>query len=194
MKNEKQDRRSRRTRSLITNAMMELLGEQRYETITVQDILDRAEIGRSTFYVHYFDKEDVLASIAEGQLEMMVQQLATGNAGQDIVPSLGLFQHVGARYPYFQSVMRGHSGEVLWQTVREPLRKTVEQALMGAQSEKRTLAVPVAVMAQYLTGTLLNLLKWWLEAEMPYTPEQMDEMFRRLAMPGLWAALEQEAR
>ena len=194
MKNNKQDRRSRRTRNLITNAMMELLGEQRYETITVQDLLDRAGIGRSTFYVHYFDKEDVLTSIAEGQLDMMVQQLATGDAGQDIVPSLGLFQHVGARYPYFQSVMRGHSGEVLWQAVQEPLRKTIEQALADAQPQKRSLAVPLPVMAQYLTGVLLNLLKWWLEAEMPYTPEQMDSMFRRLAMPGMWAALEQEAR
>ena len=63
MKEDKQDRRSQRTRHLVNSAMLELLFEKHYDTITVQDILDRANIGRSTFYAHYFDKEDVLTSM-----------------------------------------------------------------------------------------------------------------------------------
>src|SRR5215472_6370021 len=126
MKQDKQDRRSQRTHRLVNSAMLELLFEKHYDTITVQDILDRAGIGRSTFYVHYFDKEDVLASIAEQQLALMVQQLSTRDAGQAIVPSLRLFRHVGERHHYFQSLMRGHAGEVLWQAVQESLGKTTE--------------------------------------------------------------------
>lgn len=65
MKQDKQDRRSQRTHRLVISAMLELMAEKTYDAITVQDLLDRANIGRSTFYSHYFDKEDVLASVAE---------------------------------------------------------------------------------------------------------------------------------
>jgi AcrR family transcriptional regulator len=69
VKQHKQDRRSQRTYHLVTTALLALLAEKRYEAITVQDILERANIGRSTFYTHYYDKEDVLQSIAEQMLE-----------------------------------------------------------------------------------------------------------------------------
>src|SRR5262252_7657343 len=81
LKQHKQDRRSLRTYQLVSTAMMELLFERNYDAITVQDILDRANIGRSTFYAHYYDKEDVLASIADEQLELLSQQLSKRVAG-----------------------------------------------------------------------------------------------------------------
>jgi hypothetical protein len=49
-------------------------------------------------------------------------------------------------------------------------------------------------MAQYLAGAFLNLLKWWIEAEMPYSPEQMDEIFQQLALPGVWATIERKSK
>jgi hypothetical protein len=55
------------------------------------------------------------------------------------------------------------------------------------------LDIPVAVASQYLAGALLNLLKWWLEADMPYTPPQMDQIFQQLALPGVWATFEGQA-
>jgi AcrR family transcriptional regulator len=94
MKQDKQDRRSQRTRRLVILAMTDLLREKRYDAITVQDLLDWADIGRSTFYAHYFDKEDVLASVVEQQLELFGQQLSQRDAGQGIIPSLELFRHV----------------------------------------------------------------------------------------------------
>src|SRR5580765_1920865 len=62
MRNIKADRRSERTRQLLSAALIELMLEQRYDEITVQNIIDRANIGRSTFYAHYLDKEDLLVS------------------------------------------------------------------------------------------------------------------------------------
>ncbi len=61
--------------------MIELLREKRYDAITVQDLLDRAGIGRSTFYTHYFDKEDVLASVSEQMLELFRKPLSHRDAG-----------------------------------------------------------------------------------------------------------------
>jgi AcrR family transcriptional regulator len=123
--------------------MMELMAEKSYDAITVQDLLDRANIGRSTFYGHYFDKEDVLASVAEQMLEMLRKPLSQRGAGQGIL-----------------------------------------------LAKNRSPSVPLPVLSQYLAGAFLNLLKWWIETEMPYSPAQMDDMFQQLALPGVWAILE----
>jgi AcrR family transcriptional regulator len=187
MRKDKQDRRSQRTHRLISSAMAELMSEKSYDAITVQDLLDRADIGRSTFYSHYFDKEDVLASVAEEMLEMLSQQLSQRNAGQGIIPSLELFQHAYQNYQYFRAMLRGQAREVLWDAAQTSLSKTIEQTLATTFAQKPSPSVPLPVMSQYLAGAFLNLLKWWLTAEMPYSPEQMDEMFQQLALPGIWA-------
>jgi AcrR family transcriptional regulator len=187
MRKDKQDRRSQRTRRLISSAMAELMSEKSYDAITVQDLLDRADIGRSTFYSHYFDKEDVLASVAEEMLEMLSQQLSQRNAGQGIIPSLELFQHAYQNHQYFRAMLRGQAREVLWDAAQTSLSKTIEQTLATTFAQKPSPSVPLPVMSQYLAGAFLNLLKCWLTAEMPYSPEQMDEMFQQLALPGIWA-------
>jgi len=190
VKQNKQDRRSQRTRSLVNSALLELLFERHYDTITIQDILDRAGIGRSTFYTHYFDKEDVLTSIAEQMLETFDQQFAHRNVEQGIIPALELFQHVQQNYQYFQAMLRGNTGEVLWEAAQTTLSKNIEQTLINAHTEKHPPSVPSSVTAQYLAGSFLHLMKWWVRAEMPYAPEQMERFFQQLALPGVWATIE----
>jgi AcrR family transcriptional regulator len=191
VKHEKQDRRSQRTRRLITTAMMELLFERRYEQITVQDVLDRAGIGRSTFYSHYFDKEDVLASIAEQMFEMFRQQLVERSAGQAIVPALELFRHVyeHPRPRQFQAMLRGRAGELARERGEAVLSEAILQALTAACGETSAPSVPLPVVSQYLARAFLRFFQWWLDADMPYTPEQMDTFFQQLAMPGVYVAI-----
>ena len=189
MKQHKQDRRSQRTYHLVSTAMMALLLEKRYDAITVQDILDRADIGRSTFYAHYYDKEDVLVSVTEQMLDVFNQQMQQAETGQGILPGLELFQHVQQVHEHFQVLMRGQSGEVLTKAVQTLLSRNIEHSLISAFAGKRSPSVPLAVVSQYLAGAFLNLLKWWLEAEMPYSPERMNEMFQQLALPGVWATV-----
>jgi AcrR family transcriptional regulator len=196
MKQHKSDRRSARSRQLILAAMMDLLFERSFDHITVQDILDKANVGRSTFYTHYFDKEDVLASIAEQELSLLSRQLAERASGQGpIIPSLELFAHVGGHHQYFRAMLRGHARETLWDAAHDALSRSVEQALASRYGKKghSPFVIPVTVASQYLAGALLNLLKWWLEADMPYTPEQMDQIFQQLALPGIWATFEGES-
>jgi AcrR family transcriptional regulator len=190
VKQDKQDRRSQRTRHLVISAMLELMAEKSYDAITVQDLLDRANIGRSTFYSHYFDKEDVMTSLAEQMLEMLSQQFSQRNAGQGIIPSLELFQHALQNQQYFRAMLRGRAREVVWDAAQASLSRAIEQTLAATLATKRSPSVPLTVMSQYLAGAFLNLLKWWLEAEMPYSPAQMDEMFQQLALPEVQATLE----
>jgi len=186
LKQHKQDRRSLRTYHLVNSAMMELLSETPYDAITVQDILDRANIGRSTFYAHYYDKEDVLASITEQMLDLFSQGMQQAEAGPELLPGLELFRHAKQMHQQLHILLKGQSGAVLLKTAQALLSKNIEQNLASALSEKRSPSVPLVVVAQYLAGAFLNLLKWWLEAEMPYSPERMDEMFQQLALPGVW--------
>jgi len=194
VKQDKQDRRSQRTRQLVSSAMMELLSEKRYEAITVQDILDRAGIGRTTFYTHYFDKEDVHAAMMEQMLERMSQQLSEKHTGQAIVPSLELFQHIQQDHKHFQAIAGGPTAERLWETMQTALGRTIEQGLLSGKKDKKHPSIPLKVVSSYLAGAFLNLLKWWLKSGMPYTPEEMDEMFRQLALPGVDVALQPKGK
>ena len=95
MKTEKNDRRSNRTRELLSGALVELMLEKRYDSITVQDILDRADIGRSTFYAHYTDKEDLLMSeLTRLMRTLQVYTHEPGHAHGGLLPSLEFFRHV----------------------------------------------------------------------------------------------------
>lgn len=187
MKQNKQDRRSQRTRQLVTSAMMELMQEKRYDAITIQDLLDRAGIGRSTFYTHYFDKEDALESMVDQIFESLRAPLSQRDDGQHLVPSLELFRHVHQNYHVFFALERGHAGERMWEAGQAILSKTIEQVLVATCTERGSQALAHTAVAQYLAGAFLALLKWWLSAEMPATPEQMDQLFQQLAQPGVRA-------
>jgi AcrR family transcriptional regulator len=192
VKQEKVDRRSQRTQRLVFAAFTELVTEKHYDEISVQDILDRAGIGRTTFYSHYFDKDDVLETITEQLVELLMRQVAQSAARQRIVPSLDVFQHI-AQSPdqHFRAFMRGHASEHLWEALQTAFCKAVEPALAAlcAESELTSPTIPLNVISQYLVSTLFSLLKWWLSADMPYSPEEMDSIFQRLAWPGVWALL-----
>lgn len=192
-KQDKQDRRSQRTRRLVNAAMMDLLREKRYKAITVQDLLDRADIGRSTFYTHYFDKADVLASLIEQIVETLSRQFSQEKS-EGIIPSLALFRLAAycPRHQPFQAIQHGHTGETLWESMQTSLSKTIEQSLATAYAEKSP-SVPLAVVSEYLAGAFLTLFRWWLSADIPYTPEQMDKLFQQLALPGVQAMLEDRA-
>lgn len=191
MKTEKHDRRSERTRRLLGDALVSLILERRYADLTVQDILERANIGRSTFYAHYWDKDDLLTSQIEQMIAALGRQIntASGNAAT-LLPSLGLFQHVQDQYHLLYRAFVGWQGtELLMRTLRTRLCEHVEgrlRTILPAAASDTTLTVT----AQAVVGAFLALLQWWLEMEMPLSPEQMDASFRQLVLPGVQQLLE----
>jgi AcrR family transcriptional regulator len=193
VKQQKADRRSKRTYRLVSAAFAELLVEKPYDEILVQDILDRADIGRTTFYAHYFDKEDVLNSMVEEQLEMFTHQIAYATARQRVVPSLELFEHIyHSPHSHFRALMRGRAGEPLWKALQTAFCRAIEPTLCTLCAEKRSPPIPLPVVSEYLAGAFFTLLKWWVEASMPYPPEQMESIFQQLALPGVWAMLKEK--
>jgi AcrR family transcriptional regulator len=115
MKAEKQDRRSLRTRQLLSDALVSLLFQQRYDTITVQDIIDRANVGRSTFYKHFYDKDDLLVSNIESLLERLSATISLGDASHStLLPSRRLFEHVGDYRALYQALVRSLTHDLLY--------------------------------------------------------------------------------
>lgn len=195
MKTEKHDRRSERTRRLLGDALVSLMLERRYADLTVQDILDRANIGRSTFYAHYWDKDDLLASQIEQMIAALSHQIdtASGNAAT-LLPSLGLFQHIQEQYHLLYRAFVGWQGtEMLMRTLRTRLCEHVEGRLRTILPAAVS-AMTLTVTAQAVVGAFLALLQWWLEMEMPLSPEQMDASFCQLVLPGVQRLLAPEGK
>lgn len=180
---DKQDRRSQRTRHLLSEALVELIREKGYNTITVSDIIDRANVGRSTFYAHYRDKDDLLA----GELDRVIEVLSLdipheSYEGNSFFSSLGLFRHVGDEYELYKALVWSSGVDLLFKHVQKSLSQRIEH---GLQASKKEFDVPVSILANFVAGSFLTLLKWWLDNKMIYSPEQMDEIFLKLTMPGI---------
>lgn len=179
----KNDRRSQRTRQALHDALFELMAKKGYEAVSVTDIIERANVGRSTFYAHYADKDELLAS----QLDRLVESLVQ-HAPQDVsdenpfFPSLGLFQHVRDQWKLYKILSLESGMNLHIQRLQKSISARIEQSLLA---DGHAFELPVPVIANFLAGSLLSLLKWWLDNKMSYTPEQMDEMFRKLALPGI---------
>jgi AcrR family transcriptional regulator len=191
MRNTKADRRSQRTRQLLHTALIELMLERRYDEITVQDIIDRANVGRSTFYAHYLDKEDLLVSGFTQVLDVLRQHMEQHKqVDWRAPPGLAFFfQHVQTHHQLYKALVRGGGIELLYKKGHERLRQNIEQHLVALVPAGQTPAAPLALVADYMAGAILTMLRWWLDNGMPYPPEQMDAIFQQLVLPGVQATL-----
>jgi len=173
---EKHDRRSQRTRHLISEAFVQLLREKGYSAITVSDIIERADIGRSTFYSHYRDKDDLFVN----EMERVIVALGNQIPVQDEMPyfpSLGLFRHVGEQYELYKALVWTPGIDLLIKHLQKSLCQRIEQ---GLENSGEVFAIPVPILANFIAGSFLTLLTWWLENKMIYSPEEMDAMFSKL--------------
>jgi AcrR family transcriptional regulator len=187
MANLKYDRRSQRTQRILLEALVSLLQEKRYDVITVQDIIDRADVGRSTFYAHYQDKEDLMAGVLVHMMDVLSgmegQQSETGSPR--LLPVRELFEHVQQNQQLFKGVARGHGLELFSEKAQEYWSQKVAAELHAYLPEGQQSKVPIPVMAHFVSGTLVMMMRWWLDNKMPYSPQEMDEMLRRLVLPGI---------
>ena len=189
----KSDRRSRRSRRLIVDALLALMRERRYDRITVQQIIDRADVGRSTFYAQFRNKDDVLVSEVERVLGLLYEQehSCAEEPADHLLPSVEFFRHVQETQALYPALLRGRAIDPHAQAVHRYLRDRAAQQLARI-ADTRDLAVPPEIVADYLAGALLALVHWWLDHGLPYTPEQMEAIFRQLTMPGVRSVLRHE--
>jgi AcrR family transcriptional regulator len=187
-----EDRRVRRTRRLLREALLELILEKGYEALTVQNVLDRADVGRATFYAHFHDKDELLVSGAEEIRESLRRKMAGFVAGRGGTEPDGfdvtrvLFEHAAAHRRVYRALVGKRGGGVIYKHAHQDLstlfREHFEEAIAARHL---TPALPVEVVVQYVVSGLLALLTWWLDNDLPYTAEEMNRMFQRLSRNGV---------
>ncbi len=196
MGHKKEDRRIRRTRQLLRDAYVNLLMEKGYEAITVQDIIDQADVARSTFYAHFLDKEDLLLGqhgIFSGNLDQHTKEkffAEDDQENQSILPMRGLFRHLQTHHHIYKAMLGGPGVDLAIKALYDMLGNNIQHKLEPHLPDDQNLSVPLPLLAEYLAGALISLIKWWLGNDMPYSPERMDDIFQQLAMPGVYLVLQ----
>ncbi len=191
MQVKKQDRRIQRTEHALRQALMDLILEKGYDAVTVQDILDRANMGRSTFYAHFRDKEDLLLSGFHNLFVDFQDEYRQAAGHQDGDPSrmgrelsLFFFRHAGGHKPLFKAMIGEQGGRVAMEHTQKLLTRLIRDHLVE-QLSGRQKEIPVDLLAHYIAGSYLAVLTWWLDHDAPYPPEQMDAFYQQLVFPGI---------
>jgi len=207
------DRRVQKTRKLLQDALIELVAEKGYESVTIREILDEANVGRSTFYVHFQDKDQLLHSILDRLNDLFEQHRkqnpetmkSSGNAESMGItpggsPTLSLFQFVGQHSRFFKAMLgnRGygifakpvydyvfaHIHSVFTQPSHAEAFAHLHEPFDEPRSHEKIGLLESEVAAHYFASALMGILVWWVEKDKPCTAEEIDRLFRQLAMPG----------
>lgn len=197
---EKVDRRVRRTRKALREAMQVLMSEKGYDQVTIEELTERADIGRTTFYLHYSAKQDLLLEQFDELLEQLVGQLseiplsswsqqgrvlpAEDHPGR---PVCMIFHHAAENEELYRLVLHGEGVDQASQRLQEMMTMAVTGFIdrrMGDETEQVSLEFPVDLFGNYFAGAMLGMIKWWLDADMPYTPQEMETIFFQMFLPG----------
>ena len=187
-----QDRRVPRTRKLLQDALMALILEKGYEAVTVQDIIDRANVGRSTFYAHFLDKQALLLSGLD-QLRVFLAQQQPAAVAAPGAPrlrfSLALFEHACSYRPVYWALVGTQSGAVVRKHIQQMLTDLVRDELAALAPRDAAAPIPREIVVRYTVSAFMGLLSWWADHEAPETAAQMDAIFQQLTLPGVLAGL-----
>jgi AcrR family transcriptional regulator len=183
------DRRVARSREMLHQAMLSLIIEKGYEAITVEDVCQRANVGRSTFYAHFTSKDDLKRrGLDHLRRELIAQQRnASSQAGTNergLGFTLTMFEHARDHIHLYRALVGSRGGAVALTTIRQTLCEIVRGELAEIRSKdsdrtSREFAV------QYIAGAYMAVLTWWLDGGAKLPPERINAMFQRLATRGV---------
>ena len=193
------DRRVNRSRRLLRDALMELILEKGYDAVTVEDITERADLGRTTFYLHYKNKEELLlgaideiADELKEKANLLIYMRDPSNRPAaaptgPIHPFHLIFEHAAHSAKLYRIILQGEGANRAERRIREIIAESAQSFFQYQRSLQRIPEppIPVEVISGYLASSLLGFLHWWLENNMPYSPAEMAEMYRGLFFQGV---------
>src|SRR5580692_9297243 len=168
------DERIRRTRARLGGALVALIQEKPINDVTVQEVLDRASVGRSTFYLHFRDKHDLLLSQLEKFLEMMSTSLSIRKeASRRVVPVAELFEHIGSQRKVYRALANSGRLNDFFDLAQGYFSRGIERRLRESNRLPKLLPRELAAHASALAGSLLSLQRWWLDRGAKEPPRYM---------------------
>lgn len=166
---------------------MNLIQEQDYATLRVEDITERADVGRATFYMHYKDKDDLLKTVVDGFHEEVVARLISENNPHDIVGLQDAFEHARQKPQFYQVVL-----------AYRPSRERIHALIVARVTERLRLfgTVPsekINMVAHFIAGAVLGMLHWWLAVDATISAEEASQFVQLMIAQGLSATLVAQA-
>ncbi len=177
------DRRAIRTRRALGMALVALMLEQRFDEITVEQILQRARVGRATFYTHYQDKRDLLLGDVDRLFDYLMSNFREHDPRERrIAPVAELFSHVSDARDFVQALEEAGLRNAMLDTITDHLAKRIEARLAQRRMAATSLSRPM--MAQMFAATLVEMLDWWLHAAETPSAQEMDRQYHLIV--GSW--------
>jgi AcrR family transcriptional regulator len=189
------DRRVQKTQSLLREALVSLIRERRYDSIVIKEILNRANVGRSTFYTHFRNKDELLVSgIRDILRSARASELPDSSESYEKVIrfSLPVFEYIdrhrhtvdGTEQSGDYTSVHEHLQTVLTELVADDIR----QHLDGRRT--RASRIPRDLVPQYVASSFILVLNWWVGSGSQLGPKEVNDLFRALIVPGLASILE----
>jgi AcrR family transcriptional regulator len=169
-----EDLRIRRTRKLIWEALLSLLQEQPFATISVRTISERAMVHRATFYTHFQDKYALIDYGIRETFQKVIQELHWEEASEQRSRSLlPVFEYMRAHRELFSLLLVEKGPDSLGALIRRHMVEVMEAELAQSPSQVKRFAIPIAIIAQFYAGALLRVMTWWVEQEMRVPAEEL---------------------
>jgi AcrR family transcriptional regulator len=182
----KEDRRIQRTKQMLRESLIALVVQRgEWESITIQDIADHANISRTTFYLHYKDKDDLLFRSMEDMYDTLYKEVMERKAMSELHQDTSDFDHV-AQYADFYRVMLSPKGSASFIIrVESYLARVFEEAVLELPESRSADAVSLKAVAHYMAGAEIGLIRWWLNNGMQLTPAQLSGIMYKLCLEGI---------
>jgi AcrR family transcriptional regulator len=182
------DRRALRTRQALHQALIQLIVERDYDEISVMDIAEAANVGRSTFYAHFTDKDDLLRSGTVHFRDMLLKDHATrhksdGPDGQLLSFSRFMTEHLNERKDLYRALKRGRAGPIIMEAFRLYVCELV-RADLSARAAKAGHPHDTELAVQFIVGAFMSVLSWWMDRGAKEDPADIDRAFTALASDG----------
>lgn len=181
-----QDARARRTQRALSVAMVELMVSHGYEAMSVQDVLDRSGVGRSTFYAHFRNKDDLLLSDTERLIGLLDAHFTRTVAGtRRLAPFAELAAHLGDYAPFVAALVRSGKAQDVWDLLVGEFARIIARRLDELEVPHATEALPREVSARLCAGAGFTLLQWWMDHERPISVQELDARFHTMVWRGV---------
>ena len=181
------DRRQRKTREAIFSAFTELLSKKHYNQITVGEIIDKADIGRATFYAHFETKDFLLKELCEelfchifdvvdesGEEHKHIFNCESGEAPSSIV--LHLFMHMQKNDNHILDLLACENNELFLRYFKDNLKILIKKQLLIFNNENSQ-KLPNDYWINHISVTIVETLKWWIDNGMKENPEVLTSYF-----------------
>jgi len=180
------DPRVVRTRDALGDALVDLMHERPFGAITVQQVLDRAHVARSTFYAHYRGKDDLFLSDVDEFFEGMATLLARRReASQRVAPVRELFAHVAEWREFHTALITSGKLHDVQQLGQGHFARAIDRRLAELPAAGGLLRR--SALAHALAGALLSLLSWWIDHGATGAPAEMDDLYHQIVWSGVRA-------